>query len=141
MSILSDLLHKRITFAQAAQQIETWGVQTVKGLLNDPSVVSTTGAVISDLKQAASDALSLGDTLAGPIIAAEAAAIEAAADAVFKSYFGPYAPIASKAAHDGVDRIAAGLAALIHSKALEFKASMSPAPVVGAPVFVVPANQ
>lgn len=138
MSILSDLLHKRISFSQAAQQIETWGVQTVKGLLNDPAVVSTTGAVISDLKQAASDALSLGDTLAGPIIAAEAGTIEASADAVFKAYFGPYAVIASKATHDSVDRIAAGLAALIHSKALEYKASMQSSVAPGAPVTVIP---
>lgn len=129
MSILNDLLKKRITFGQAATQIEAWGAQVVHNLLSDPTVVATTGAVLSDLKQAASDALSLGDSLAGPIIAAEAQAIEAAADAVFKAYFGQLAPFASKATHDSVDRIAAGLTALIHVKVLEYKASMPAAPV------------
>lgn len=127
MSILNDLLKKRITFNQAAVQIEQWAAQVVRNLLSDPTVVATTGAVLSDLKQAASDALSLGDSLAGPIIAAEAAAIEGAADAVFKAYFGPAAPIASKATHDSVDRIAAGMTALIHIKVLQYKASMSQA--------------
>lgn len=138
MSILSDLLNRKITFSQAATQIESWGVSIVRNLANDPTVIATTGAVVSDLKQAASDALSIADNFAGPILASEAAMIEASADAVFKAYFGPYAVIASKATHDSVDRIAAGLAALIHSKALEYKASMQSSVTPGAPVTVIP---
>jgi len=125
MSILTDLLHKRITFRQAADQAESWGAQIAKSIKEDPTVVATTGAVVSALKQDASDAVTLADSLAGPIIAGGADAIEAAADVAFKAYFGPFAPIASKASHDGVDRIAAGLTALIASKAAAFKASMA----------------
>lgn len=139
MSILSDLLNRKITFSQAATQIESWGVSIVRNLANDPTVIATTGAVVSDLKQAASDALSIADNFAGPILASEAAMIEASADAVFKAYFGPFSPIASKAMHDSVDRLAMGLKALIDAKTAEYKASMQP---VAAPTIQPhPANQ
>lgn len=129
-SILMDLINRKNTFGVAAQRFEQWGSRILTSLRDDPTVVATVGAIVSDLKQSASDLVTLGDSLAGPIIAAEAVAVEASADAAFAAYFGPAAPIASKAAHDSVDRLAAGLAALIHAKAAEFKANMVTAPPV-----------
>lgn len=126
-SILMDLINRKNTWGVAAQRFEQWGSNILTSFRNDPTVVATAGAIVSDLKQSASDLVTLGDSLAGPIIAAEAVAVEAAADAAFAAYFGPAAPIASKAAHDSVDRLAAGLAAFIHGKAAEFKANMATA--------------
>lgn len=131
MSILSQLLRRQITFGVAAKQFEDWGAQTVKTLASEPLVVQTAGAVVSDLKQAASNAVAIADSLAGPIIAGSASAVEATADTAFKAYFGPFAPIASLATHDSVDRIAASLKALIDARAAEFKANMQ---VASAPV-------
>lgn len=123
-SILMDLINRKNTWGVAAQRFEQWGSNILTSFRNDPTVVATAGAIVSDLKQSASDLVTLGDSLAGPIIAAEAVAVEASADAAFAAYFGPAAPVASKAAHDSVDRLAAGLAAFIHAKAAEFKANM-----------------
>lgn len=132
-SILMDLINRKNTWGTAAQRFEQWGSRIVASFRSDPAAAAVAGAVVSDLKQAASDLVTLGDSLAGPIIAAGAAAVETSVDAAFSSYFGPAAPIASKATHDSVDRIASGFKSFIDAKAAEFKANMATAPAVTEP--------
>jgi hypothetical protein len=132
MSILTDLLHKKITWQTAVTQIEAWGAKLVAG---NPILQATAGAVMSDLKQAASDAITLADTAAGPLIATGAEAVNVAFAAAAKAYLGPFGAVVSPAAHDAIDRIAAGLKAEIDMAAAQMKAGLAqPAPVtLGGP--------
>jgi hypothetical protein len=127
MSIVSDLLHGKITWDTAKTEIETWGSQVTQQLGSSPAVAAATSGVIADLKQAASDAITTADTLAGPIIATGATAVEVATDVAIKTYLGPFGNIASPLAHDAIDKIASGLKATIDAVAMEAKAGLKPA--------------
>lgn len=124
MSILSSLFRGKITFSTAATQIEAWAAQTVDA---NPALAETAGAVVSDLKQAASDAIGAADSMAGPLLAAGADVVSQAFDVAAKAYLGPFGAVVSPAAHDAIDRIRDGLKAAIDAEALALKASLAPA--------------
>ena len=77
MSILSQLLHKQISWSQAASEIEGWFGHLPAPIQADAQAAKT------QLKQSASDALGLADTALGPIFAAGAVAAEGAANTAF----------------------------------------------------------
>lgn len=74
MSILSDLLGKKITFSQAVTETETWAEQLIA---HDPTVTAVTGDVVTEIKQGASNAVDLADSALGAIIAPASKALEA----------------------------------------------------------------
>lgn len=126
MSILTEALRRRITFGQAAIQIEAWGSAL---LSKAPAAVQTdVGAAISDLKQAASNAIQLADTAAGPLIAEGSVAVSTAFTAVLTKYLGPLAAVESPVTTDAVNTVAAALKAEIDAMATQAIASLKPAP-------------
>lgn len=91
MSILSDLIHKRITFTQAATEIGSWFKNDISHL--DPTVQADIASAVSKAKQAASNAVQLADTWVAPHLADATNAVEAAADALLlKATAGVAAP-------------------------------------------------
>lgn len=123
MSILTQLLEKKITWETAKTQIEGWVTQVSAHMPNEGQAVL--GQVLVDAKQAASDAISLADTMAGPLLATGAEAVNAAFDVAAKAYLGPLGPVVSPAAHDAIDRIRDGLKAELDAAALALKAQLA----------------
>jgi hypothetical protein len=134
MSIISDALSGRTTWPTAAAQIGAWFSQ-VLGPQPTAAATSEAGALMTDLKQTASDAVSLADTLMGPLLAAGALAVEAAADTALKAAIGPVAGVITPAMDTAISDVEAQLVAAIHTRALAFRASLAPKPQLApAPV-------
>lgn len=123
MSILSQLFRGKITWSAAETQIETWATQTEAQV---PGLTAITGAVMTDLKQAASDAIATADTLAGPLLATGADAVAAAFTTAATAYLGPFGAVVSPAAHDAIAKIRDGLKAALDAEAASLIASLKP---------------
>lgn len=127
MSIFSQLYHGKITWQTAASQIETWTQQTVA---HSPALEATASAVMTDLKQAASDAIATADTLAGPLLATGADIVAGAFSTAATAYLGPFGAIASAASHDAIAKIRDGLKAAIDGEAAAMIATLKPGTAV-----------
>lgn len=127
MSILSQLFHKKITFKDAASQATTW-VQQVAA--KDPAFAQASEETLSIIKQGASDAIMLGSTALGQIIAPAADAVEAALQTALAKATGglsvPFNPIIDSS----IDQMANAVKAAVDAWALEAKAKLAS----GAPV-------
>ena len=123
MSILSDLFRGKISWSTAEKEIETWTQQTVAA---NPTLTQTAGAVMADLKQAASDAISTADTLAGPLLATGADAVSAAFTTAATAYLGPFGAVVSPAANDAITKIRDGLKAVLDAEAAALIAQLKP---------------
>ena len=134
MSILSQLFHGKITWQTAATQIGAWTSKIVDG---NPALTAAASAVMVDLKQAASDAITTADTMAGPLLAEGADVVSAAFTTAATAYLGPLGVALTPAAHDAIDRIRDGLKAAIDMEAAALKAELSK-PVVQAVGYTVP---
>lgn len=126
MSIFSQLFEGKITWSQAESQIESWATKTVE---SNPALTATAGAVMSDLKQAASDAISTADTLAGPLLATGATVVGGAFTTAVSAYLGPLAPGLNAAGLDAIAKIRDGLKAALDAEAASLIASLAPKPV------------
>lgn len=122
MSILSDLLNKKITFTQAATEAGTWASQLVA---RDPTLTAATGAVLSDVKQAASNAIDMADTWIGQHVGPMTVAIETAADAALASATGGASIPFNGFVNDGIDRMVQAGKAELDAWALKAKASLA----------------
>ena len=123
MSILSQLIHGKITWAQALTDIEAWA-----GALLDKAplpIHDAINAAVKDVKQGASDAIALGDTLAGPLIDTAASAAGIAFKAAVTTYLGPFGATVTPAGLDAIDRIRDGVIAELHVLALQAKAGLA----------------
>lgn len=122
MSILTDLINKKITFSQAVTEVEAWATHLTA---NDPVATAAVGALVSTAKQAASDAVTIGDGALGTIIATGAVAVETAVETALssatKGLSTGFNPIISA----GIDTIANALKAEIDSAALKAKANLA----------------
>lgn len=127
MSILSDAFGKRITWTTAATQIGQWIAQ-ILGPNASAEAAQEAGALMSDLKQAASDAIGLADTALGPILAAGALAAEAAADTALKAAVGPVATVITPALDTAITQIENGLINAIKARSVALRASLAPHP-------------
>lgn len=130
MSIFSQLFEGKITWSQAESQIEAWATKTEAQI---PGLTATVGGVMTDLKQAASDAIATADTLAGPLLATGADAVSAAFTTAATAYLGPFGAIASAASHDAIAKIRDGLKAALDAEAAALIASLKPAPATAVP--------
>lgn len=130
MSILTDLLSHKITFSQAVAEGEQWAANLVK---NNPAATAFAGAALSDLKQAASNAVDLADKALGPIVHAGSIAVQTAANAAIISAVGPAGAALTPAVDSAIDNITAALKAEIDAAALQAKAAMAPAPAAAQP--------
>lgn len=127
MSIFSNALSGRITWATAGSQIATWFSQI---LGPEPTAAATqeAGALMTDLKQAASDAISLAETLMGPLLAAGALAVEAAADSALKAAIGPFANALTPAIDTAISDVETQLTAAIKARTAAMRASLAAKP-------------
>jgi hypothetical protein len=122
MSILTQLFKGQITFSQAATQIETWGANIIS---KDATLKTAVTAVVSDVKQGASNAIDMADSALGqyiqPATAATEAALEGALSAITKGASLPFNPLIT----DGIDTIANAVKAEADAWALKTKASLT----------------
>lgn len=131
MSIFSDALSGRTTWTTAATQIGQWFGQII-GPSPTAQVVAQAGTVMTDLKQAASDAISLSETLMGPLLAAGALAVEAAADTALKAAVGPFSTVLTPAIDTAISDVETQLTAAIKARSAALRASLAPKPAAQA---------
>lgn len=124
MSILTDLLEHKISFSQAAEAAVQWARTLVA---HDASLTAAAEAVLSDVKQAASNAVDLADTAIGSAIVPGAKAVETALDAALARLTGGLSIPFNGFVDDGVDRLAAVIKAEADAWALKVKANLAAA--------------
>lgn len=122
MSILTDVLSGKITFSQAAAEAAAWAQKIVAC---DPTLTATAGAVLSDVKQAASNAVDMADTWVGQHVAPMTAAIETAADAALAAATGGKSIPFNGFVNDGIDRMVQAGKAELDAWALKAKATLA----------------
>lgn len=118
MSILSDLINKRITWKQAAGEIESWFAH----LGGSPIAQAAESAA----KQVASDAAGMGETALGPIIDAGVITVEGAAKTALTAAVGPVAAGALTPVIDaGITKVADALKGQIDAEAAKLRAKLA----------------
>ena len=130
MSILSQLMSRQIGWTEAKTRIEAWfsSITTRLGDAARPAV----SAAETDLKQAASDAISLADQAAAPHLIEFADMAGAWFASAASAYLGPVASGAlTPAIHDALDTLAAGAKAELDALAAQLKAELAGAPRQG----------
>jgi len=124
VSILSDLMSKKITFSQAASEFVSWGEKLIG---SNAAASAAVAAAVSDAKQAASNAVALADTALGALLMPATIAVEAAANGAITSAIGPVAAGALTPAVDSaITNIANALKAEIDAAALAVRAKLAP---------------
>lgn len=122
MSILTDLIAGKITFSQAETEVEQWAGQIIG---SDSTLTNATASVVTDVKQAASDAITIGDTALAPLITVAsttvATALETALASATKGLSVGFNPLISA----GIDTIAGALQAEITTWSLQAKAALA----------------
>lgn len=123
MSILTDLWEKKITFSQAAAKIGDF----ISNLANtNQGVAAVVATVETDAKQAASDAITLGDTALGNVLLPFVKTLEPGLDAALIRYAGPFGAIAVPVTNDAIDKITATVISEANAWSLKAKAALSP---------------
>ena len=122
MSIVSDLLAHKITFAQAASEAVQWGEQIIS---HDPTLTNDVAVAVSAVKQGASDAVSAADTALGVAVGPAVAAAETALDAALASVTHGASVVLNPFVNDGIDAMAAHIKAAADAWALKAKASLT----------------
>jgi len=125
MSILTDVLNKKISPIQGVEQALHWAQALIA---HSPDMSASIDTVTADLKHAASNALDLADTDIGASIAAIVPAIETALDAEPARLTGGASVPFNKFINAGVDRLGAALHAEIDAHLLKYKASLTSPP-------------
>lgn len=125
LSILTDLIQKKITFSQAEQEIVSWATHLTA---SDPTAAAAVGALVSDAKQAASDAITIGDTALGAIIAPASLAVETAVESALSAATHGVSNIFNPLISAGIDTIANALKAQIDASAMKAKAQLAATP-------------
>lgn len=123
MSILSDVWNKKITWATAAQEIETY----VAKAFSDSSVVSQVeSSILTGLKQAASDAVGAADTLLGQLIGPATVTVEQAVNSLLVSAVGTVpAGVVTPAIDAAIVQASNALKAAIDAEVVAFRASLT----------------
>lgn len=122
MSILSDVWNKKITFETAAIEIGQWVSKMVS---TNAVTVAAAGAIQSDLKQAASNAVALADTALGALIAPAAMTIEAAANTLIIKAIGPGAVVITPAVDAAITTAANALKAEVDAVAAQIRSQLT----------------
>ncbi|MFI4974028.1 MAG: hypothetical protein ACHP84_05780 [Caulobacterales bacterium] len=123
MSLLSEIRAGGTTLENGLKKIEAWGESI---LAKAPaSVQAAVRGAVADVKHAASDAVTVADTLAGPLISGAADTIGTAFATAASAYLGPFGSVVTPAALDAIDRIRDGIKAELDTLALELKAQLA----------------
>lgn len=130
MSILTDLIEGKITFGQAAAEAGQWASNLVS---HDSTLSGAAGAVLSDVKQAASNAVDMADTALGGYILPAAKGVEGLLETALAGATGgvsvPFNPLIS----DGIDRIANAVKAEADAWSLKAKGQLAAPAAAPAP--------
>jgi ubiquinone biosynthesis protein UbiJ len=130
MSVLSQLLCRQIGWSEAKVRIEAW-FAGIAARLPD-ALKPAAAAAESELKQAASNAVSLADQAAAPHLVQFADMAGAWFANAAAAYLGPVAAGAlTPAIHDALDTLAAGAKAELDALAAQLKAELAGAPPRG----------
>ncbi|MGZ5183591.1 MAG: hypothetical protein ACXWCO_00665 [Caldimonas sp.] len=123
MSILSQLLNRKITFDQAVQEAAQWFDAL---LAHAPAPIQQgVSQALSDFKQAAGNAVALADTALGPILATANLAVNVAVNTAINTAVGPAAGGQLTPAVDaGIDSIVNALHAEIDAVAAAVRAKL-----------------
>lgn len=127
MSIISDALKGKITWAQATQEIGNWFAQIGHRVMSDPTASQAANDLQTIVKQGASDALGLADTAISDHLGEATSAVESAADAFVLKVTGGLALPAVPLLNAGIEKSFSILHAALHAKELEWKAKLQPA--------------
>ena len=134
MSILTDLINKKITFAQAATKAEGW-VSNIVG--KDASLQVKSSAVLSNVKQAASNAVAIGDTVLGDVIGPATTGTEVLLEAALAKATGGVSVAFNPLISAGVSSIASAVKAQVDAWELETLGKLAgtptPAPAAATP--------
>lgn len=122
MSILTELFEKKITFHQASDQAAAWAQSLVD---HDPNLANAAAAVLSDVKQAASNAVDMADTYVGAAVMPAAKGVEVALDAALADITKGVSIPFNGFINDGIDTMAGAIVAEAHAWALKAKASLA----------------
>jgi hypothetical protein len=90
VSILTDLMEKKITFSQAVTEGAQWFEKDVLGE-SSAAAQQDAASALSNFKQAASNAIALGDTAIGGMLIIGGKAVEVAANTTIAGIIGPNA--------------------------------------------------
>ena len=131
MSILTDLMEKKITWHVAETEAEQWASNIVA---HDPALSAAAGTILSDVKQAASNAITLADTALGQWIVPASKGVEVALETFLagatKGVSVPFNSFVS----DGIDAAVAAAVAEAHAWGLRTKARLAAPPVTAVPI-------
>ena len=122
MSILTDLAEGKITFPTAATEAESWASKLIT---SDPTLSTAASGVLSDVKQAASDAVGMADTAIGTAILPAAKGVEVALDAALATVTKGVSIPFNGFVNDGIDQMAAAIKAEADAWALKAKAALA----------------
>jgi len=114
--------------AQGWKAAETFIDGLVQGAAHNPALAALVASVETQVKQDASDAVSLIDTGFATAATALAGTVETGLDAAYKGYIGPVAPVASAATHDIIDKVRDAAIAQANLLALSEKAALAAPP-------------
>lgn len=123
MSILTDLIHGKITFATAAAEAAQWAQKVVAA---NPQAAQLAQATLSAVKQGASNMVALADTELAQHYAQIVASVEAGADAALMGATGGKALPAVPLVNGTIEQIAAAGKSALDAWALQAKASLTP---------------
>lgn len=126
MSILSDAWTGKTTWQTAATRIET---DVAKAFASNPIATQASSQILTDLKQAASDAVGMADTLLGQLIGPATVTVEGTVNALLASAIGPFAGVVTPAADAALVTASNALKAAIDAQVVAFRAKMA-TPVV-----------
>ena len=122
MSDLTDLAEGKITFGQFVAKATAW---TQALIAHDPALTQASAAVLSDVKQAASDAVGMADTYVGAAIMPAAAGVEVALDAALATLTKGASIPFNGFVNDGIDKMAAAVKSEADTWALKAKAEIA----------------
>lgn len=121
MSILTDLLKGKITFGTAASEAEAWAAK----LVTNGATSAGAAQVVSDVKQAASDAVTVGESAIGPLITDAATSIETVLETFLAKATGGVSIVANPLINAGIDTAESTLINIISTWAASTKASLT----------------
>ena len=122
MSILSDAWTGKTTWTTAAARIES---DVSKAFASNPVATQAQSAVLSDLKQAASDAVGLADTLLGQLIGPATLTVETTVNGLLSATVGPASGLVTPAIDAAIVTAANALKSAIDAQVVAFRASMA----------------
>jgi hypothetical protein len=122
MSILSDAWTGKTTWQTAVTRIEA---DVTKAFSGSTVATQAEAAILTDLKQAASNAIGAADTLLGGLIGPATLTVETTVNGLLASAVGPVAGVVTPAIDAAIVTAANALKAAVDAQVVAFRASLT----------------